>query len=291
MAILIDFSQICLVNLYSKLNDTSAFYTDATSDRDKAKSIFRQLILSSLIQYNKMFRISYGDMVISCDGLSYWRRDVFPQYKSTRKKQREQAGIDWKFVFSCIDELIEDLRNNFPYKVVRVDSAESDDVIATLTKKFVSEKEDVLIVSSDKDFVQLHSPLVDQYSPQQRKFVIEMNPQKYLKEKIIKGDRGDGIPNILTDDNVFEEGRKQNMISSKRLNEFLSHDLTKYYDSDVKNRYMRNRMLIDFNYIPDVIRQSILDEYDKPVQGSIGKVFDYLIKHRYGLLVEDIKNF
>ena len=74
----------------------------------------------------------------------------------------------------------------------------------------------VLILSGDKDFIQLHNDRIKQYNTVLNKFVGKgENPIIYIREHILKGDRSDGILNILSDDNVFVEGRRQTPLSKK----------------------------------------------------------------------------
>lgn len=288
MAVIIDLSQICLSGTFSFSEELKV----GSADKERGKSILRHIILSQLKSYKKKYSPDYGDLVISCDGHHYWRKKLFPEYKSQRKKQRDASGFDWKLIFDCISEMVKDLKEVFPYKVISVDSAESDDVIAVLTKKFVDEGQKVMIISSDKDFVQLHKYKdVYQVSPQSKKFVFVENPIDYLKEKIIRGDRGDGIPNILSPNNSFTDNIKQTSMTKKKLLEFMEHSPKESSDEVLKERYIRNEKLIDFDYIPEDIKTKILNEYEKPILGSKGKVFNYLIKNGCNLLLGDVDNF
>lgn len=116
--------------------------------------LIRHVILNTLRSLKKKFGKQYGDLVIASDDRHYWRRDVFPFYKGNRKAEREKSDFDWLMIFSTISAVCDELREYFPYRVIKVPGAEADDVIATLCQRRPS-AEPVLIVSNDKDFVQL----------------------------------------------------------------------------------------------------------------------------------------
>lgn len=290
---------MCLSATYAFAEDLSK----TSTDKEKGRNMLRHIILSQVKSYKNRYGQKYGDLVICCDGRNYWRREIFPPYKACRKKARAESDMDWKLVFSVMDELMTDLKENFPYKLIRVDEAECDDVIATLTKYFQTnetidhgfydEVKPILIVSSDRDFVQLHKyPTVEQIAPRDKSKIRADDPEEYLKEKIIRGDRGDGIPNILSEDDTFvREGGKQKTLSKKRLEEFMQSDPEHCGDEETKKRWMRNTELISFEKIPLNISESVLEEYRKPIVGNMNKVFNYLLKHKCALLLKDINSF
>lgn len=290
---------MCLSATYAFAEDLSK----TSTDKEKGRNMLRHIILSQVKSYKNRYGQKYGDLIICCDGRNYWRREIFPPYKACRKKARAESDMDWKLVFSVMDELMTDLKENFPYKLIRVDEAECDDVIATLTKYFQTnetidhgfydEVKPILIVSSDRDFVQLHKyPTVEQIAPRDKSKIRADDPEEYLKEKIIRGDRGDGIPNILSEDDTFvREGGKQKTLSKKRLEEFMQSDPEHCGDEETKKRWMRNTELISFEKIPLNISESVLEEYRKPIVGNMNKVFNYLLKHKCALLLKDINSF
>ena len=288
------------------LSATYAFSDDVqvnSTDKEKGKNMLRHIILSQVKSYKNKYGAKYGELIICCDGKNYWRRDIFPPYKACRKKARSESTIDWKLIFDTMDELVEDLRNNFPYKVIQLDDAECDDIIATLTKYyqtnetidrgFYDEIKPILIVSSDRDFVQLHKyPTVEQIAPQTKAQIKTEDAYEYLKEKIIRGDKGDGIPNILSEDDVFiKEDGKQSTMTKKKFETFMSSDMHHWEDPIVRSRWERNTKLISFEYIPLNISEEILEEFKKPIIGNMNKVFHYLMKHKCMLLLKDIDSF
>jgi hypothetical protein len=278
--ILIDYSQVFLSNLFAQFppNRNTSFSED----------LIRHTILSSILFYKKRFSQEYGELVLCTDSKKYWRKDIFPFYKSNRKRDRAQINVNWTDIFNALNKIKLEIKDNFPYKVIEVDGAEADDVIAILCKN-LSEK--TVIISSDKDYLQLQSnPLVKQYSPKAKRFLVSKNAQQELKEKIIRGDKGDGIPNFLSPDNSLALGIKQKSIMSKKVETWLKKDVGELNKFSY-NRFDRNARLIDFNYIPKEISESILIEFTKSVPKQRQAKFNYFIDNELKQLMEHIQEF
>lgn len=258
------------------------------------EDLIRHLILNLIRQYNVMFREEYGQVVICCEGRS-WRKQVFPQYKAARKKSRETSSVDWDEVYRILNLVVEELEDNTHYKVVRVENAEADDIIGVLTEQTqeFGQNEPVMILSADKDFIQLHKyENVKQYSPMQKKYVKDENPRTYLAHHIIKGDSGDGIPNVLSHDDTFISDMRQNPVRSKFIDQFLSYDnYEDFPDREVVRNYQRNRKLIDLSYTPEDIRNNIINTYKEAKVVSKSNILNYLIKKRCKMLIESVEEF
>jgi len=256
------------------------------------EDLIRHMVLNSLRSYARQFKQKYGDIVICCDSKKYWRRDVFPFYKSNRKKDREKSDFDWNLIFETLNKIREELKENFPYRVLEVEGAEADDIIAVLSGRLAS-NEEVLILSSDKDFVQLQKyENVVQYSPILKRYVKADDPRMYVKEHIIRGDRGDGIPNFLSPDNTFALGERQKVINNKKLTEWLTMVPEDFCVNEVMLRgYKRNQMLVDLDFIPENIKLQIVEAYDNTKPGNRQKMFNYFIEKRLRNLMEVIDEF
>jgi 5'-3' exonuclease len=133
------------------------------------------MILNSLRSYRQKFCHEYGEFIIACDGHNYWRKEFFPFYKANRKKFFEDSSLDWKLIFESFKKIKEEIKEYFPYKVLEIETAEADDIIGTLVGEYgykkpddpftmvsyrnkkgqLTEPEKILIISSDKDFLQL----------------------------------------------------------------------------------------------------------------------------------------
>jgi hypothetical protein len=260
------------------------------------EDLVRHMVLNSLRAHNKKFRKEYGEMVIACDSKNVWRREIFPNYKAGRKANRAKSEHDWDAIFSMLHNIKNEIKTFLPYKVIEIETAEADDIIATLIKKnkrviAPEHKKNVLILSGDKDFIQLHDKNVKQYNPVLNKFVGKgEEPSLYIKEHILKGDRSDGIPNVLSDDNVFVEGRRQRPLSKKKINSWVEEVFMTFTEEEQKN-YDRNRKLIDLSCIPHEIEDKINNEFLNVKVATRDKILGYFINKKLKTLIEVIDEF
>jgi len=279
--IIFDFNQIVIANLMEQIGSSKA---------PVEESLVRHMILNSIRANVKKFR-EFGDVVIACDNKRYWRREVFPPYKAHRKKNRDSSGHDWASIFECLAKVKEELKNNSPYKVIDVDGAEADDIIGVLTKLY-SPHEKIMILSSDKDFVQLQvNPNVVQYSPTLKKYIKTDDAKKQLKQLILDGDKGDGIPNILSPDNCIVEGVRQKPLTQKRLDELMNMVVPNEGTDELKRNWARNESLIDLSFIPEKIVESIIDTYNNTKPATRQQFMNYMIANRLKNLLEVIDEF
>lgn len=284
MSILVDLNQVLIANLMQQINYDPKMKLD--------ENLIRHMVLNSLRSYSKQFKSKYGDLVICCDSKTYWRREYFPFYKANRKKDREKSNLDWNLIFQTLNKIRDELKTNFPYRVLEIEGAEADDIIGVLAAR-LSSNEDILILSSDKDFAQLQKySSVSQYSPILKRFIKNENPLSYLKEHIIRGDRGDGVPNFLSSDNVFVIGERQKVINKKRLTEWINSNYTEFCVTDTMLRgYKRNQTLVDLDYTPETIKSKIVDAYDNTKPNSRQKLLTYFIENRLKNLIPIIDEF
>lgn len=284
MAILIDLNQVLISNLMQQINSNPKEKLD--------EDLIRHMVLNSLRSYIRQFKSKYGEIVIACDSKKYWRREAFVFYKSNRKKDREKSDFDWNLIFETLNKIRDELKENFPYKIIDVEGAEADDVIGVLAPRLASSGE-VLILSSDKDFVQLQKyDNVIQYSPILKKFVQVDNPAQYIKEHIIKGDRGDGIPNFLSPDNTFALGERQKTINKKKLEEWIKQAPEEFCTNEAMLRgYKRNQMLVDLDFIPETLKASIVETYENVKFGNKQKMMNYFIEKKLRNLIECLDEF
>jgi 5'-3' exonuclease len=263
-----------------------------SKQHEMSEDLIRHMCINTIRSNVKQFRSKYRNIILCCDSKHYWRRDYFPFYKSHRKHDREASGLDWDMIFTVLNGLRDELRDNFPYKTLNVEGAEADDVIAVLTARLAPHAP-VLILSSDKDFGQLQKyPNVTQYSPILKRFIKIDDPLKFVREHIIKGDRGDGIPNFLTNDNAFAIGERQKPINSKKLTEWLQKDVSEFCTTDSMLRcYKRNQTLIDFDYIPNEIQSKIVEAFDEAKPATKEKMLNYFIDKNLKVMIESITDF
>jgi hypothetical protein len=269
------------------------------------ENMVRHMVLNSIRGYNVKFKENYGEIIICTDSTKYWRKDIFPYYKAARKKSREDSPFDWNLIFQTLNKIREELKEYSPYRVLHVDKTEADDIIGTLCHKFGvqlnnsvgvqlnnSATEKILILSSDKDFMQLQKYTnVEQYSPMAKKFLKADDAEEFLKLHIIKGDTGDGIPNFLSEDDAIVAGVRQKAVTEKKLNIWLKEEPQVFCDSDMLRRYKRNEALIDLSKVPAEYQENILNTYNSTPKKGREKLLTYFIKNRMKLLIEHLQEF
>ena len=280
--ILVDLNQVLISN-----------YMAQTKGREMPNiAMFRHMVLNSIRGYNLKFKKEYGQQILCSDASDPWRRELFPNYKYQRRQVREENPDTWIDLFDIIMEVKDEISQNLPYMVLHVEKAEADDIIAVLCRDANHNKEPVMIVSGDKDFIQLQKyDKVKQYSPIQKKFVgTDEDPIVFLHEQIIKGDRSDGIPNILSDDNVFVAGIKQQPIHKKRLEEWSKLDNIPL-GSITRLNYQRNKKLIDLEEIPIQLQENIINRYRTYKVPNRSKLLQYFIDNKLKSLMSNINDF
>lgn len=278
--LLIDLNQVVLSGLLVQISPKDVLNED----------LIRHIVLNTLRNNIKKFK-EYNEVIICCDSRNYWRKKYYKHYKSHRKEIREKSALDWNLIFKTLNQIKQDLREYFPYKVVEVDGAEADDVIAVLTSRH-SMSESVLILSSDSDYKQLHQyKNVKQYNPTLGVYVKSHDPVSELTEKVIKGDRGDNIPNILSNDDVFLTKTRQKPITAKLLQSLLNSGVESQLTEEQLLNYKRNRILIDFNFIPLDIKTNIIAEYENVTPSPRKNIYKYMVKNKLSMLLEHIGDF
>jgi 5'-3' exonuclease len=281
--IIFDFNQVAISNLMEQIGSSKTAVDE---------SLVRHMILNTIRTYVKKFKAEFGpNIIIACDNKKYWRREIFPYYKANRKKSRESSGHDWNSIFECLNKIRDELREHSPYKVIEVDTAEADDIIAVLSIKH-SANEKVMILSSDKDFAQLQKyPNVEQYSPILKKFIKEPLPSAQLKQLVIRGDKSDGIPNILSKDDVFVEGVRQKPITEAKIINWMNQKPEEFCTEEMLRNYNRNEMLIDLTRIPENLKQNIIDTYESSKGRTRQEFMNYMVANRLKNLIEVIDEF
>mgnify|MGYP002628372501 CR=1 FL=1 len=281
--IIFDYNQVAISNLMEQIG---------SSKTQVEEGLVRHMILNTIRTYVKKFKESHGpEVVLACDNKNYWRREIFPHYKASRKKAREASGHDWNTIFECLNTIKEELKQNSPYKVVEVHTCEADDIIATLTMNRAA-NEKIMILSSDKDFAQLQKfPNVEQYSPILKKFIKEPLPSAQLKQLVIRGDKSDGIPNILSADDIFVAGGRQKPITEAKIINWMNQEPKEFCNEEMFRNYTRNETLIDLTKIPENLKQEILHTYENAKGKTKQQFMNYMIANRLKNLLEVIDEF
>ena len=255
-------------------------------------NMLRHMILNTLRANRKKFGDEFGELVICCDDGNYWRRQIYPYYKAGRKKARDKSELDWNAIFQALNAIREELKVFFPYKVIQIETCEADDIIGVVTHEEGTELntgEPILILSGDKDYIQLHTYAnVKQYDPVRKRWISNSDPEKYLADHILKGDAGDGVPNVLSADNALVMGIRQRPVTQKRIAEWA--DINNMQE-EVKRNYMRNKAMIDLTEIPQGMKDEILKAWHEENPKDRTQLLNYFIKNKLRNLMECIGEF
>jgi len=279
--ILIDLSQIMVASTMMSMGKEQS-----EVDID----MVRHMILNSLRMYRSKYHPEYGELVLCCDGRHSWRREHFPQYKAARKSSRDSDNRNWTQIFSCLDTIKTELKEFFPYKYIQIDESEADDIIGVLAREAGTEK--VMIISGDKDFIQLQvHKNVKQYSPITKKLVTIKNPYNYLKEHIMRGDSSDGIPNFLSSDNCIVDKIRQKPLSKKKVESWLDEEPADFCTEEQLRNYHRNMKLIDLQYTPLDIVGKIKQQFNEKPQGKRSGLLNFFVERKLNNLIQDIGEF
>jgi len=294
--IIVDLNQVIISSLMASLGTHAPKLINKTEDEGtyENESLLRHFVLNSIRSYNHKFKDQYGELVIACDATDYWRKDIFPYYKQNRKKDRDASELDWNVLFKSLNKIRDEIITFLPYRVIRIDRAEADDVIASLCHEFGNTSQKIMIVSGDKDFKQLQSYMnVEQYDPVRKKKIVEKNPEAYLKEHIMRGDGGDGIPNFLSPDDKFVTGVRAKPISAKNINKWIYMKPAEFCDDHMLRGYKRNEALVDLQLIPENIKIATIESYNKQVDKhkQNNRMLTYFIEKRLKNLTEVITQF
>lgn len=283
--ILLDLSQVMISNVMLQVGQ----HTDAIQP-----DLLRHMILNTIRSLKTKFGAEYGELVICADDRKYWRREYFAPYKGNRKADREKSNIDWHALFDMLNVVKQEIKDNFPYRVVQVEGAEADDVIGSLCMKhgqILNNGDKILILSGDKDFVQLQVyGNITQYDPVRKKSLTAADPEKFREHLILAGDRGDGVPNVLSPDTCIIEGLRQKPLRETKIEEILKADI-KSLPEEIQRNWIRNRMLIDLREIPMRVQDAVHAEFDVQANKPRTKIFNYLIQHKMKMLMESINEF
>ena len=293
--ILIDYSQVIISNLMAEIGGRSDVAIDV--------NLLRHMVINTIRSHKLKFEGEYGELVIACDSRHYWRKQYFPYYKANRKKAREDSKFNWQEIFDAINLIKKELTAIFPFKVIEVEGAEADDIIASLVYwsldndvregTLIPDPKPLLIISGDHDFNQLQKyKHVKQFSPVLKKFVkAETTPEEYIIHHIIRGDKGDGVPNVLSNDDSIVSGERQTSISTKKLEEWIKDPTTMPTDDNFKRNYHRNKTLVDLSMIPKEIQEQIINTFTEYPLRDKGQLLNYFMSNRMKQMIEHIQEF
>ena len=172
-----------------------------TPNRERVEGVYG--FLKSLHSYLEQFQ---PDVVLCCwdSGRPLFRLSLFSDYKSNRKKSREEASDKERREFEKVINQVKVLRDLLPLlgvKQVSINNVEADDLLAVATRALNGRK---IIISGDRDLFQLVGPGVRVYNPNHKFLYDHLNfkpktgltPEEWYTMRVLSGDSSDGIPPI-----------------------------------------------------------------------------------------------
>ena len=242
------------------------------------------------------------------------RRKLYPEYKSTRKvKRRLNRNVDWgtapqdeeQSMKQQMGRLIEYLEQ-LPLTLVCVDGIEADDTMAYISQQLLP-KSDCILMSTDKDFLQLVDDRVKVWSPTKKKLYTQREimeeygipSQNFLTYRILEGDKSDNIGGVkgagLKTVKKFLPGILDDQkFTAKDLLDFVNNS-----DSKIKllENIKNSSNLVKRNYLLMQLQNVDIPNHTKmKIQGAVNGKVPQLIKYRFQTmflkdkLVNQIKN-
>lgn len=288
---------------FSQIAYSAKFQTDGKGSDLWQLNLWRSVVLKMLKKHIKNF--NPDDVVLAMDGKHSWRKDVDEYYKKNRYESKKDNN-DWISFYSEMNNFIDELINIFPYKCIKLENVEGDDIIAILTQKIPGE---IVIISSDHDLTQLmlYNKNITIFNPiknEEIPFYSESELKLIQETHIIKGDTGDGVPNIFSDRNTFTvKGKRQKVTSSKKLNSILERGINDYLKLDtttsikekekiIKNYQLNYKLVVlKLDNIPNNHIENVMNEYNKKIVYDVENIKSYLKSKRMVTLFENINEF
>lgn len=236
---------------------------------DDFKKILHEQIQTRLGTIDWIVRENHQVDVDMCDGVDYvfsqddtltnnFRKQMYPEYKAQRKLVKRQYDVS-KIKNYIIDVAMKelDLETKYGYRYIRVRGCESDDVIASIMKRF-TDYDCRIIISSDHDFLQLDN--VHQYDMAGNKIKREVageqvDAEEFVIWKSICGDVSDNIAGVFR--GVGEKKSLALVKDRKRLKSMLMES------QDSANQFKMNMSIIDFRRIPKELEDGVVEEFNK----------------------------
>lgn len=285
MIILLDFSQIVI-------SSTIEFFSFSKKQIDLP--LLRHIALNNILSYKKKFNAQTNQLIICFDGKDYWRKDIFPLYKQNRKLSHDKSNFDWNEFFNIFNTIKDEIKNELPFKTIESYRCEADDIIAVLSKYHCPHQDKIIIISSDKDLIQIQNNIcskVQQWSPLHKKYISAQTNNYNLFEHVVKGDSGDGIPNILSDEDVFlDKSKRSKPIKSTNIIEWEKnnglYNPERFCSSkEMLAKFYRNHTLIDLRNIPENLSLQIIADFNTDTNKRVD-IFNYLVKNKLRKILE-----
>jgi 5'-3' exonuclease len=258
--------------------------------KDNPEFISHLILQSILFNADRLGASKVNPIIMALDSPS-WRHKYYDEHKPDTLDYRNEKykghrvkdeTIPWDEIFGIYNAVMEGITKYTDFHVMKVPNAEADDIIAVLSDVYKSRGEQVYIVSSDKDFLQLQDEgKVDIYDPLKNQWKPIVDVPKWKKIHTIVGDKSD---NILAIKPRTKEATAEKML--KDLDALLQTN------HEMKAKWDFNQVMIDFDFIPAEIKNSIIEHMDKQDHSyNSFELLKILGKYRLNKIAENVGKF
>lgn len=234
---IVDFSHLNVRNLFIALQQAQPKKKDGLYITEQFIQYHKHLIFNSLQYIKNKFK---NEIILAIDGTNNWRKEVYPLYKANRSKAKEDNDVNFEEFFEETSKILTAIKDNFPFKVIKVDRAEADDIAGVIALEYGNEI-DITLVTSDHDWLQVLShTMTRMWDPIKKtnsllsdfeNTIINTDYGRMSRFTIIHsliGDKGDGVPTITGftkfSDN-FLSYLRENGIKTQRVDKVSKLDI------------------------------------------------------------------
>lgn len=256
--------------------------------------IWKYQVFNSIWSYVWKFEET-NEVVLAVDAHKSWRKLFFKRYKESRKVTRDSSDVDWDTFHEQLNSLVEELREYLPFKTLKIENCEADDIIGVLCLSM--RNSNFVVVSNDEDYNQLCDPTgrVKIFNPKAKDFMRCDDPEYFIISKCLMGQSKDDIFNVKTssDWGLTEETQKDGKpkrkpgFGPKTLEKVMKEGYEEWLKKHkLEDNFERNRVLIDFNKIPSTINKRIMSSYMAYKYPDPSNIYEFFKKNNFRSFLE-----
>jgi 5'-3' exonuclease len=236
---------------FSEPEEYADMEDDGWLSNQKFKNKYEEMFIKGLDKHIKNYKIDDIIWIQDDSRSNLWRSKLFPEYKKNRDDCVSKSDAVFSYTYNeFLPKFF--IKNNF--KNIKINGAEADDIIAVTTKYLSKKNINSIVVTSDTDFLQLLNDNTTLVDLKLKELKCKSSPEDDLEIKIIKGDKSDNIPPIKS--RIGEKTAIKYLKDKELFKNLLK-------EPEVNKQYEMNKTLIDFEYIPIVISQKIINKLNK----------------------------
>jgi 5'-3' exonuclease len=217
-------------------------------DNQTFMNTYEKMWFETITKLCHRFKIQRNNIIFARDGSNIWRYSIYPDYKANRSEDEDDDPYSPTEIFKYTNKHFHSRITGCT--VLKDNRAEADDIIAITARyiRAVFPETKIIIITGDHDFLQLSEPnMTEIYQLKGLKPLTVNNPYTMLMIKILAGDPSDNIPASF---------KGCGKVTAKRLAN-NPQELKAVLEKKGYRQFNLNRQLIDFDFIPTKIVQSI----------------------------------